>query len=995
MAKERYFTGFESGQTGEFNTFTGGQLVGDATARTGDFYLSHYTPNGAGNLVSRALQNVYNAPGNGDTVRCRMQVAVLQDMFPTTITQQSFGFGTGVSGAPAQDIRVYLQPTGLFTVQHSASNSGPSASTSTPIQLGVWYVCRLDWTYQRNNAGADPYTFVLQVYLGSTMDDEVPTLVTSCQSSGSFALTDFTMIGAPSLGSQNSILRIAKYDDWWWSIASEGDVTTPDLNWPTGSRIQTVPITGQGSLAQWVGNYLLAREIPILTDAGNEQTATGAGLQTTFDHQTAAELGLIPIGQLATGGTPAEQAEAPPFTGGAPFDAYSIGAFSLFSHPVDSAIPVPTITSIVATAGAGSYNVGVFVRPFTIEWRSVTGGMQPVCSEFGASQFISAAQFPNFAANVTVAFHAATLQDRFLDPSSPGTSPYRRYGLGLLVSNAYANVAGSSLLDPVGPVFVTTNLLTYDSQPVLNNPFGNLVAMFSQLTPNGTSPPYAIENPQVRASSVEFRLRQPIQGGVSASLTSAPQAFTEIVQYVFAAPSQIDDADKPVVAALKVIAQARRVSGTANEHILIAGVDYPVSVNTGYGTPRVAFDWTERTAAEFDALEFGFETTSATEVRLGNILAEVMTAGPCTTKSPGQGQYQHQVGSFVANGTYQEIPVAFTDALGNPVAPSFVMVRKVRGGLGRPGCYRAWWMGGTIAASTTALFDPDSTAILLLQPGSFLVGPSIVANEAGGTYAFLAVYDGGQDTVNDAYFMTGSFLRQGTADPDKVVEIAVTDLFAASWIPDVVMVFGTQTVLKSRALVSPDSDAFNTTGLITTGVTALGDKTITTGTSTIVATLGQYGYFAYRYDAGGLLAQVFQDGSFAGTGGVLNIPTNFRGALIALDHPQVSYDGRFKSDAASTAGQSTPWGGGSEVANNITTINDASFDVGALASVVGQTSYWLAWKIDARLGNGGSSILPPPGGGGGGAGPPSDNICAGGGLKLTPGSANGNGCVQC
>lgn len=996
MAKERYFTGFEDGATYAYGVLGTPFVRGDGTARTGDFQLTQYAPGvGVISAINRPLATTYTCSTNGAMVRVRMQVAIrLRQHF--SFEDQIFGFGDNVVGVPGPVVRCSATTTGLLKASIPNQVGTPVATTSKALQLNTLYVCRLEATWQRNDAGADPMFVSIQVYEADTMDDETPVLYTQAQGSGSGNIGTFSLDGLPHLGSGQPAARIVDFDDWWYAIGSDADASSPDLDWPLGSRVQAVPITAQGTQAQFTGNYLLCREIPHdPTTVVNEQTATGSGLQTTFRHKTAAELGLIPIGQLANSGDAEDQAAAPPFSGLPVPEGLSDAAQTYMAVPQDNTLPTPTISSIAPVAGAGSYNVGVFVRAFTIEWRSTGAGMSPVCGPLSASQYISAAQYPNFAANVVVSFGANTPADRFLDPSSPGTSAYRRYGLGLLVTNAYSNRAGSALMNPFPGSPNTTNLLTFDSRVVPNNPFGQLVALFGVGTPGGTTPPYDFTNPAQRPASVTFRLSQAIQSGGGGGVG---EGFTTVSQwrYVFRAPSLVQDADKPVVAAFKVLVQAKRSAGSGTDNILLGGATHSIPISAAYGlADQWAIDWTERTADEFDALQFGFATTSGTATQLGNCLAEVLTAGPCTRKSAGRGQYQHQVGLIVPNGSYQTIPVDFTDAAGEPVAPSFVLVKHVRVGTSRTGAYKAWWMGGTLCgrAHGTLTNTPDSVAIMLLEPGGFLVGPSPYVNEAGSVYVYLAVYDGGQDTVNDAYFVTGSYERQSNLDPDVTVELGVPQLFQPSWTPDVVFIFGSSQVEFSEGMTAPSSDIFNVTGLSAQGVTAVANGTFTTGTAVAVSTQGQYCYFAYRFDPGGLLQQVFQDGFFAGTGGNLTIPTNFRAALLSLDHPQAGYDGRFKSDAGSSAALSTPWTGPPEVANNITAINDLSFDVGDLASVAGENSYWLAWKVNARIGNSGSSNLPPPGDPG--DDDPGDDICAGGGMKMPPGTTGAHGCTAC
>lgn len=986
MAKERWFTGFEDGLGSDLQN-TAGTIIADARwpARTGDFFGSQYGPQGLATLFyRRVLTFTPDAPNNGDIVIAREQVAFRIRMAVTS-NGRLCGFN-----------RVRLQQNGttgaLFI---DGVDFGTVAGTFVPT-LGTWYVARVHLQYQRNNAGNDPFQATVQIFDGASMDSDAPQLLTTLTFTGAVAMATFTVTATIDLGEPASArARIWDFDDWWISVADGADadlVSNTDLAWPTGSRIQKVPITAQGPQAGWTGGFQLVQDVPNSSVAANEQTSASAGLQTTFQHQTAAELGLVPVGQT----DPTVPDSARPFTGLAVPDGLSSGASTYFTIPQDPSIPVPVVQSFTLTAGAGSFTNGVWMRAFTIEWRSQSGGaMIAAISDFTAPVFFSATAAPNFAALIQVAFNAATPADRFLDPANPGTSQYRRYGLGVLITNA-SNARG--LLNPAtdtlnlpGSQTNTTELEAFGGPNAIDaGLWSPIVALFSTLTPNGTLPPYAATNPSVRPSTISFSLSSPRPSGTSGSSTA-----TNLFGNIFQPPASAAVTPKPVAAAMKVYAALKRTAGSGTDQILLDGVAHNVSSNTVYGGPsedQFAIDWTERTAAEFDAVVFGAQSGAAAATQLGNCIGEVMTAGPCPGRSTGYGQYQQKVGIYVSNAGFQTIPVGFLDAFGNPVAPSAVFVKRI-GVAATPGAAKAWWMGGTssVAINGVAL---ESISIMALTPTGFTVGPANSANGAAATYAYVAMYDGHEDTVNDAYLVAGAYQRQGVADPDMIVEMPITNLFAASWVPDVVWVLNAGTVVRTPQMVAPNSLDFTATGLVTTGVTALGDRAFTTGALSNVSGGGQHAFFSMKFDAGGLLATLFQTGSFAGTGGVVVVPTNFSAGFLMLDHPAAAYTGRFRSAAGNAGNNSVPWPGGAVTTTDITAIGLLDFTVGATASVVGQTSYWLAWKADGAIGNTGGSTLPPVGDPD--DGPPTDSdLCGGGGMHLPAGTLGESGCTAC
>lgn len=418
-----------------------------------------------------------------------------------------------------------------------------------------------------------------------------------------------------------------------------------------------------------------------------------------------------------------------------------------------------------------------------------------------------------------------------------------------------------------------------------------------------------------------------------------------------------------ICGAIKVLPQVKRTAGAGTVNVLLNGaaIGTPATSNA-YGVNQAAYSWTELDEDQFDAMTFGVQTTDNAATQFGNIVAECITGGHLDDCSNLNGQYQQQCGILVSNGAFQSIPVGFVSPLGFPVPPTFVMIKRI-GATTNAGCVKMWWMGGTQAWPINSL-TPDSIAIMRLTDEGFDVGPSQAANgTAGGaaTYAWVAVRDGMQDVVNGGYMVCGSYQRSGVTDADKTVEITGPELFQPNWTPDIVLVFGSSVVFKSPDLGGANSLLFDTSvALSTTAVTALGVATFTTGGANATDLIGQYPYAAMRFDPDGLLATVLDYGAFVGTGGVQVIPTNFQAEFIMLDHLQAAYSGRFRSGLGNAGNNSVPWPGGAVTTTDITAIAAANFTVGAAASVLAVTSYWLAWKLAGAFGNTGSSPVDPP-----------------------------------
>ena len=993
MAKERWFTGFEAGEAHDLNVVNSAfpsRIVCDATARTGDFHFQVYHPNATAVAIrcTKTLTGSFTCTNNGDRVLARMQIGVWVSQYPGA-TIQLYGWSTGGTVAPAQDARVYLNTDGTVAVQTAASIATiATVNSGFRLALNRWYILRLEFTYQRNDAGTDPTSATIWIYDGATMDaPDGPVVLAQATCAGAIAIASFAMLGSPTLGTALSTVsaRIIKYDDWWYSIADGADadpLTNPDLAWPTGSRIAPVLITRQVA-STWTGGFDLVREVPNSAVAGNEQTATGAGLSSIFGHQTAAQLNLIPPSEASPLDPP------PPFTGAiAPIGSGGIDGFSSMGGLYfgvdavtgghDAAIPVPSALSVTPTAGGGQYSGGVWVRAATLKLRSVGGLNTYRTSPWTAAQYVSSDAYPNFSLDITATLNAATPADGF----EAGTNgPYVRYGIIVLVTNAFS---GAGPFDPsTGP---WTGLSVSGGEGVLDaSPFGSLVALCAAQI--NVWPPYPSTNPGARPLTFTFPSltspRQQSLGGASAWIA------------VFRAPTTTGSAHLPVCAAIKVYANLKRTVTTGNDNILIDGVATSVPSGTVYLTSdslQTAYDWTEKTQAEFDALTFGVQTGSAIATQFGNILAEVMTAGPTLPRSNVVSIYRQKAGSFLSNASFQTISCGFR--------PSYVFVKR-SGVTAAAGALKCWWMGGTLSWTINQIVQ-ESIAIMDLTDDGFVVGPSNSANGAAATYAYVAVADGVQDVNNGAYAITGSYFREATTE-SGVVPIGFPLAFVPTWTPDFVWINGGTGVVKTPEIAAGSALLLSSGGaLVADAITALGDGSFTIGTNTVVGNAGQYPFIAMRSDAGGLLASVFDTGTFVGTGANLDVPLPFTPELTVAAKPGGGYTHRWRSTSGHAGTNSVPWPGGAVTATDIIAIGASQFTAGTTLSLLGVTGYWVIWKGDGSFGTLGDTDIPPGDGGGGGGGggdtldpnaPP--DICSGGGLKLFPPSASGTGCVKC
>jgi hypothetical protein len=252
------------------------------------------------------------------------------------------------------------------------------------------------------------------------------------------------------------------------------------------------------------------------------------------------------------------------------------------------------------------------------------------------------------------------------------------------------------------------------------------------------------------------------------------------------------------------------------------------------------------------------------------------------------------------------------------------------------------------------------------------------------------------DVNNGAYAITGSYFSDGSA---RTVPVGFPLAFISNWTPDFLWINGTSGCVKTPEMSGANSVLLiGAAATIADGITALGNGSFTVGTNAAVSTASQYPYLALRSDAGGLLASVFETGSFVGTGGSLDVATPFTPEMTVVWKPGGGYTHRWRSTAGNTGTNSVPWPGGAVTTIDITAIGANSFTVGTGASVLGVTDYWWIWKVDGAFGTLGDTDLPPNDGGGGdggGGGGSDGTLCGGGGMHVPVGTIGGHVCTDC
>ena len=296
MAIEFGWTGFEGGEADAcVEEPTRGSILGDGTARTGEFYAGLVAGIAAANHFARYRRLVSMGSGmaDGSTATTIQRVFFRLTAYPSVSNCGILGVG-GVSENAAHRAHLVMDTTGHFA---AAVITTLSAYSTAILALNTWY--RLEMTYViTENAGASN-TIVVTIDVRDEGGTLIETVTRSLTSAVNAVLPTAVTIGNATL--VTSTMAFA-FDDWWWGSADGADQAS--LAFPTPTRITRVPATAQGSAADWTGDYRTIIDAPRQTATTDEQSSAATiGLTTTFTHATAAALGIGTIAGVLVRGT--------------------------------------------------------------------------------------------------------------------------------------------------------------------------------------------------------------------------------------------------------------------------------------------------------------------------------------------------------------------------------------------------------------------------------------------------------------------------------------------------------------------------------------------------------------------------------------------------------------------------------------------------------------------------------------------------------------------
>jgi hypothetical protein len=278
---ERQMSSFGGFEADLINGSFSGSLLFSARER-GKSWLHVWNPtstSGGYAIRNYALTWPNISSGQSRKGAARFRFAIMQ-AYPTASVYVG-GFGSLTTECRAL---MRVDTTGHF---YANSNGTLSAASTAVLAVDTEYLVEILTTVTNNPAGVDSQTTTITVKSedGTTTIDTVTATFNS--SFFSAPTVPPPILGSPSL--DTSAVKRLRYRDWFVIVGDGADLASVVL--PTATRIDVVPVTGQGASAAWTGSYDLVRELP--RDTGtNEQTTTTDEATTTFTHASAAALGL-------------------------------------------------------------------------------------------------------------------------------------------------------------------------------------------------------------------------------------------------------------------------------------------------------------------------------------------------------------------------------------------------------------------------------------------------------------------------------------------------------------------------------------------------------------------------------------------------------------------------------------------------------------------------------------------------------------------------------
>lgn len=285
MAIEGGFCGFELGSNGAVVNLNAGVIVGDGTARTGEFYCKQKQTTAALNNpigFPRVSTSIGSSLSNGEQVKGIIRAWV-------RFRARHGTSGAAVVGWAQNGSDAYRGWCAMDTSGHFAAAAFGTVGTysSAVLALDTWYRIEVTSTVTK---GASNNTLDVSVSVYNEAGSLIETVTRSDTN-----ITSPTFPG-PGVGNSSftSSTSDVDFDDCVWVWGDKADVGNVTL--PSAMRIHRVMANAQGASAGWTGDYRNVAEAPLDRDnTATDQSTSTNGASTTFSHATAATLGLTSI----------------------------------------------------------------------------------------------------------------------------------------------------------------------------------------------------------------------------------------------------------------------------------------------------------------------------------------------------------------------------------------------------------------------------------------------------------------------------------------------------------------------------------------------------------------------------------------------------------------------------------------------------------------------------------------------------------------------------
>lgn len=287
MAIDRFFTGFEGGETSFLvNPDAACVILDNGKARTGQFcfhsnvHVALANTGRANAPTPTAGKAIVGGYATGNSKICFKILA-----YPSVSDVVLFGYGT-VNGELQTTAR--LDTTGRVAVGNGLT-IGPY--NSSPLALNTWYKLVLHQVIEPNTTGS------LEINSNVVVRAADDTIIAAVSNMG-YTVANGIDFAPPIIGHADAIVStyLIDFDDWISVIEDNGPAILPTADRVTRADATSIidNIAGLPPTV-WVGDYRAVTEIPFDLAGTDELVSSSSASQITFGHKSATELQITGV----------------------------------------------------------------------------------------------------------------------------------------------------------------------------------------------------------------------------------------------------------------------------------------------------------------------------------------------------------------------------------------------------------------------------------------------------------------------------------------------------------------------------------------------------------------------------------------------------------------------------------------------------------------------------------------------------------------------------